>query len=390
MFNALLCAEYSNFFNFDSLLGITVCVGIILLGLMVLSNIILFFIDKKKVKISVVIDVIIMLVYLVVVVILNINDTASGGGFDSENTGMASEGEGGIIVFNTSNAVWISVAVIVVFGILIGLLLIDRKKVAPRAHTLSLVYAALSVALATGLSYIKMFEAPYGGSITLFSLLPIALYSYMFGVRRGTLAGFIYGLLQLLQGPNILHPLQFFLDYIIPFAVFGLCGGVFRPLVDRSRLNPQLKALIGLTSGLVLATVMRYIFHVISGAVYFGEYAGDYGFDNAWTYSAVYNALYVFPDGAICVAGGLLLMLSASFRGQIDRVTNAFKKGNIRKGAKAMAALVTDGAVGGDAAGAQTDVAENIPADTSVNGAENTANTAAFEDRQDADGGDKN
>ena len=390
MFNALLCAEYSNFFNFDSLLGITVCVGIILLGLMVLSNIILFFVDKKKVKISVVIDVIIMLVYLVVVVILNINDTASGGGFDSENTGMASEGEGGIIVFNTSNAVWISVAVIVVFGILIGLLLIDRKKVAPRAHTLSLVYAALSVALATGLSYIKMFEAPYGGSITLFSLLPIALYSYMFGVRRGTLAGFIYGLLQLLQGPNILHPLQFFLDYIIPFAVFGLCGGVFRPLVDRSRLNPQLKALIGLTSGLVLATVMRYIFHVISGAVYFGEYAGDYGFDNAWTYSAAYNPLYLFPARANCVAAGLLLMITASFRAQLDSITNAFKKGNIRKGAKAMAALVTDGAVGGDAAGAQTDVAENISADTSVNGAENTANTAAFEDRQDADGGDKN
>ena len=366
MFNALLCAEYSNFFNFDSLLGITVCVGIILLGLMVLSNIILFFVDKKKVKISVVIDVIIMLVYLVVVVILNINDTASGGGFDSENTGMASEGEGGIIVFNTSNAVWISVAVIVVFGILIGLLLIDRKKVAPRAHTLSLVYAALSVALATGLSYIKMFEAPYGGSITLFSLLPIALYSYMFGVRRGTLAGFIYGLLQLLQGPNILHPLQFFLDYIIPFAVFGLCGGVFRPLVDRSRLNPQLKALIGLTSGLVLATVMRYIFHVISGAVYFGEYAGDYGFDNAWTYSAAYNALYVFPDGAICVAGGLLLMLSASFRGQMDRVTNAFKKGNIKKGAKAMAALVTDGAVGGEAL-------IDTPVDSQVEAPENSA-----------------
>lgn len=369
MFNALLCsAEYSNFFNFDSLLGTTVCVGVILLGLMILSNIILFFVDKKKVKLSVVIDVIIMIVYLVVVVILNINDTAKDGGFQSENTGMSSEGEGGIIVFNTDNAVWISVAVIAVFGILIGLLLIDRKKIAPRAHTLSLVYAALSVALATGLSYIKMFEAPYGGSITLFSLLPIALYSYMFGIRRGTLAGFIYGLLQLLQGPYILHPLQFFLDYIIPFAVFGTCGGIFRPIVDRSSLNPQLKALIGLTSGLVLATLMRYLFHVISGAVYFGEYAGDYGFDNAWTYSAVYNALYVFPDGAICVAGGLLLMLSASFRGQMDRVTNAFKKGNIKKGAKAMAALVTDGAVGGEApidtlVDSQVDAPENSAQD---------------------------
>ncbi len=360
MFNALLSASYSNFFNFDSLPGITVCVGLILLGAMILSNLILFFVKRDKVKLSVVIDVIVMLIYLVVVVILNINATAKDGGFQSENTGMSGEGEGGIIVFNTTNAVAISIAVVVVFGILIGLLLIDRKKIAPRAHTLSLVYAALSVALATGLSYIKMFEAPYGGSITLFSLLPIALYSYMFGIRRGTLAGFIYGLLQLLQGPYILHPMQFFLDYIIPFAVFGTCGGIFRPLVDRSKLNPQLKALIGLTSGLVLATVMRYIFHVISGAVYFGEYAGDYGFDNAWTYSAVYNALYVFPDGAICVAGGLLLMLSASFRNQMDRVTNAFKKGNIKRGAKAIAALVTDGAVGGGLPAQEGSVSDTV------------------------------
>ncbi len=376
MFNTLLSAAYSNFFNFDSLLGITVCVGLILLGVMILSNLILFFVKRDKVKLSVVIDVVVMLIYLVVVVILNINATAKEGGFQSENTGMSGEGEGGIIVFNTTNAVAISIAVVVVFGVLIGLLLIDRKKIAPRAHTLSLVYAALSVALATGLSYIKMFEAPYGGSITLFSLLPIALYSYMFGIRRGTLAGFIYGLLQLLQGPYILHPMQFFLDYIIPFAVFGMCGGIFRPLVDRSKLNPQLKALIGLTSGLVLATVMRYIFHVISGAVYFGEYAGDYGFDNAWTYSAVYNALYVFPDGAICVAGGLLLMLSASFRNQMDRVTNAFKKGNIKRGAKAMAALVTDGAVGGEISAQGAGASDSV---NTVNDASNYENYSSKE-----------
>ena len=327
MFTQLLCAEYVNFFNFDSLLGITVCVGLILLGAAVLANLIVFFAARDKMKKSILGSLLLLLVYLVVVIVLNVRETAKEGGFEADNTGMTSEGEGGIVVFNTSNAVWISVSVIVAFGILIALLLIDGKKLSPRSHTLALVYAALSVALATGLSYIKMFDAPYGGSITLFSLLPIALYSYMFGIRRGTLAGFVFGLLQLLQGPYILHPMQFFLDYIIPFTVVGTCGGIFRPLIDRTRISPAAKAIAGLASGLVLGVLLRYFFHVISGAVYFGEYAGDYGFDNAWTYSAVYNALYVFPDGAISLAGGLLLMFSASFRAQIDRVTAAFKKG---------------------------------------------------------------
>ena len=243
MFTQLLCAEYVNFFNFDSLLGITVCVGLILLGAAVLANLIVFFAARDKMKKSILGSLILLLVYLVVVIVLNVRETAKEGGFEADNTGMASEGEGGIVVFNTSNAVWISVSVIVVFGILIALLLIDGKKLSPRSHTLALVYAALSVALATGLSYIKMFDAPYGGSITLFSLLPIALYSYMFGIRRGTLAGFVFGLLQLLQGPYILHPMQFFLDYIIPFTVVGTCGGIFRPLIDRTRISPTAKAI---------------------------------------------------------------------------------------------------------------------------------------------------
>lgn len=373
MFNALLCAaEYVNFFNFDSLLGTTVCVGLILMGAAILANLIVFFAARSKFKLSVLVSVLLVLLYLIVVIILNIRDTAKDGGFESGSTGMSEEDENGIVIFNTSNAVWISVAVIVVFGALIALLLIDRKKVSPRAHTLAVVYAALSVALGTGLSYLKMFDAPYGGSITLFGLLPIALYSYMFGVRRGTLAGFIYGLLQLLQGPNILHPAQFFLDYIIPFAVVGACGGVFRPLTERSKLSPVLKGVVGLSSGIVLGILLRYLFHVISGAVFFGEYAGEYGFDNAWAYSAAYNALYVFPDGAICLFGGLLLMLSSSFRGQTDRVTAAFRK----SAAKPAFAAQT--------AGAEAPAQENAPAaqaQDNAQPAQEAQENAAAEDR---------
>ena len=384
MFTQLLCAEYVNFFNFDSLLGITVCVGLILLGAAVLANLIVFFAARDKMKKSVLGSLILLLVYLVVVIVLNVRETAKEGGFESDNTGMTSEGEGGIVVFNTSNAVWISVSVIVVFGILIALLLIDGKKLSPRSHTLALVYAALSVALATGLSYIKMFDAPYGGSITLFSLLPIALYSYMFGIRRGTLAGFVFGLLQLLQGPYILHPMQFFLDYIIPFTVVGTCGGIFRPLIDRTRISPAAKAIAGLASGLVLGVLLRYFFHVISGAVYFGEYAGDYGFDNAWTYSAAYNALYVFPDGAISLAGGLLLMFSASFRAQIDRVTAAFKKGGRKlvPAACAVQAVSEPTQTGSDPAKTGSDAAQTV-SDPAQTGSETSSDKDAREENKD-------
>ena len=112
------------------------------------------------------------------------------------------------------------------------------------------------------------------------------------------------------------------------FSVVGTCGGLFKPLFERVQaLSPAAKASLSLSCGIALGVILRYIFHLISGAVYFGSYAAGYGIADEWLYSAVYNALYVFPDGAISLAGGLLLMFSASFRAQIDRVTAAFKKG---------------------------------------------------------------
>lgn len=60
-------------------------------------------------------------------------------------------------------------------------------------------------------------------------MLPLMLFSYMFGIRKGIIVGAIYGVLQAIQDPWIIHPAQFFLDYPIAFAMTGLAG-IFKEL----------------------------------------------------------------------------------------------------------------------------------------------------------------
>ncbi|MCX4286579.1 MAG: energy-coupled thiamine transporter ThiT, partial [Clostridia bacterium] len=88
----------------------------------------------------------------------------------------------------------------------------------------SLTYGAVCVALSFALSYIKFFSLPQGGSVTFASMLPLCLYSYMFGTKKGVFAGLIYGVLQAVQDPWIIHPAQFLLDYPVAFAGIGVAG----------------------------------------------------------------------------------------------------------------------------------------------------------------------
>ena len=65
---------------------------------------------------------------------------------------------------------------------------------------------------------------PQGGSIKLMSILPIVLCGYLLGTKRGVLAGICVGLLNLIFGPYIIHPVQLFLDYPIAYGALGLSG----------------------------------------------------------------------------------------------------------------------------------------------------------------------
>ena len=136
-----------------------------------------------------------------------------------------------------------------------------------------LVEGAIMVALAFVLSWVTKFipflNLPWGGSITLLSMLPIVVYSIRNGIANGLMCSFVYSLTQLAQGavdglfgwglaPAMLVAC-IFLDYIGAFTVLGFAG-MFRG-----------KGMEGWIGGTVTVIFVRYVFHVISGAVVFAS-----------------------------------------------------------------------------------------------------------------------
>lgn len=162
-----------------------------------------------------------------------------------------------------------------------------EKKSGGRLTTRQLAFCAMAIALGTVLSNIKLFHFPYGGSVTLLSMLVICLPGYFFGLGAGILTGIAYGVLQLLIDPYVLYPMQLVVDYLLAFGALGLSG-----LFSNARN--------GLIKGYIAAVLGRYVFAVISGWIFFGEYAWK-GW-NPLPYSLAYNATYIFSEAAITIA----------------------------------------------------------------------------------------
>ncbi len=175
----------------------------------------------------------------------------------------------------------ITVGVIVILFLLI-LVSGKNKKMDTRALALS----ALLVALAIILNQLILFRMPQGGSITAFSMVPIVLCAYFYGVRRGLMAGMCVGLITLIFNPYIIHPVQLLLDYPLAFGALAF-GGVFA-----AKKN-------GLMKGYLLGVFCRYLCAVLSGIIFFGAYAPE-GF-NAVTWSIWYNIVYLGVEAAVTV-----------------------------------------------------------------------------------------
>ncbi len=140
---------------------------------------------------------------------------------------------------------------------------------------------AIAIALATVLSYIKIFTMPYGGSVTLGSMVPILLIAFRRDVKVGVTTGVIYGFVQMFLDGWFYSPVGMFLDYPLAFGVLGLAG-LFKkqPII-----------------GVVIAMAGRFVSHFISGVVFFGMYAPE-GMSPV-IYSALYNGGYMIPEMVI-------------------------------------------------------------------------------------------
>lgn len=142
----------------------------------------------------------------------------------------------------------------------------------------------LALALAIILDMIRLYTFPNGGgSISLGSMIPILIISYIYGPSVGIFTGFLFGLLKLMINPYILSPIQVLFDYPLPFMAVGVAG-FFKD-----------KKLIGATIGMFL----RFVCHFISGVVFFGEYAPA-GMSPA-IYSLIVNGPAVGGELLICL-----------------------------------------------------------------------------------------
>ena len=188
----------------------------------------------------------------------------------------------------------------------------------------------------------KMFipEMPFGGQITLVSMLPIVLISYRHGVKWGLVAGLGYALIEMIigaktvaaafqpgyfgDGTMILNAfIMCVLDYLVAFSVLGL-GGIFRDKVK----NPG----TALSLGSIVALGLRYVSHIASGYILFSGWAEWFftqeGFP-AWgaklveslspgmlgfVYSLVYNGMYMVPEM-------IFTAIAAVFLGRSSQIT---------------------------------------------------------------------
>ena len=173
----------------------------------------------------------------------------------------------------------------------------------------TLCVCAMMIALSTALSFIKIWNMPWGGSITLLSMLPVALVSIMYGLKEGLFTSFVYSCIQLVFGITMDGLLGWgltagmltaciMLDYIVAFTVIGIAG-VFRS-----------KGLAGIMGGTMLAVGLRFISHIFSGVFVFasvGKLWEGFETSNTWLYSFVYNACYMLPEIILTAIGAFFV-----------------------------------------------------------------------------------
>ena len=146
---------------------------------------------------------------------------------------------------------------------------------------------AIMVAIAQILSYIKLWEMPWGGSIVL-AMVPIILFSVRWGLGSGLLAGFVFGVLQFMFDGGFAIGWQSIIgDYLLAFTVLGLAG-----LMKGKKLGVFLGTLIG--------GVALFLVHYVVGATIWAAYMPDTFFGmtmtSPWIYSLLYNIAYMGPN----------------------------------------------------------------------------------------------
>lgn len=206
-----------------------------------------------------------------------------------------------------------------------------------------LVESAVMIALAAVLELVaKMIipEMPFGGQITIVSMLPVVLVGWKYGLGKGLVTGVVYSLVQMALGVKTISALimpaseeylgdigkvvlMFVLDYLVAYSVLGL-GAIFKKKIKNDSVSLSLGAFTTLS--------LRYLSHILSGYILYGAWAewfftqeGFYSWGStimntfsgnalSLVYSIIYNGFYMIPEIVITTIVAIII-------GKIPQIT---------------------------------------------------------------------
>ncbi len=177
------------------------------------------------------------------------------------------------------------------------------KNLTKKQKTRRIAESAIMLALSTILAQFAVFKLPYGGSVTLFSQLPMVIISYRYGVKWGAFTGLVMAVVQMLFGLEnftwvsglVAYLVLIFADYVVAFGVLGL-GGMFKNKIKNQA--------VALALGSIVVSIVRYVCHFISGVTIWSSYAEG---ASVWEYSLTYNGSYMIPELIITAVGAVIV-----------------------------------------------------------------------------------
>ena len=174
---------------------------------------------------------------------------------------------------------------------------------------------AVLLALSIALSFVPIYEAPMGGSVTLLSMLPILMVGVRHGLKWGVSTSFLYAMFQLFQalikgnvfpyciGISMIIICAAF-DYILPFTALGLSGFAHSKNGNIGKIRT-----VVIMSALI---VFRFCCHFITGVAIWGQWAPE-GMGK-YVYSLLYNGTYMLPELVLTVAGAAIIISTPQFK----------------------------------------------------------------------------
>ena len=152
------------------------------------------------------------------------------------------------------------------------------------------VFSALSAVLYA----LRPFSLPYGGAVTLGSMVPTMWLSIRRGIRVGLITGAIFGAIALLvdvlslgASAVVATPVQAVFEYPVAFGLIGLSGMLTSVFHNKTvRL-----ALVG--AG--IAVFLRFLVHYFAG-VFVWYYVYAFPAYGRWIFPAVYNGGFLIVE----------------------------------------------------------------------------------------------